>query len=283
MSDQRTALVLGGGGITGIAWELGLLAGLAESGVDLSSADFVVGTSAGSVVGAQVTSGADLEALYARQLEPPVGEQVARMTRSMLAQYGWAMLRSRARDVEFRRRVGALALAAEKAGLTPTEQERIDVIGARLLRSQWPERPLVTTAVDAETGEFRTFDRDSGVPLVQAVAASCAVPGVYPPVTIDGRRYVDGGMRSAANADLAQGYDSLVVLAPIPRGIGPMASVDAQVTGMVSRVAVVSPDRNSRTAIGRNVLDPAARAPSARAGRAQGASVAGRITEVWTA
>jgi len=90
-------------------------------------------------------------------------------------------------------------------------------------------------------------------------------------------------MRSAANADLAQGYDSLVVLAPIPRGIGPMASVDAQVTGMVSRVAVVSPDRNSRTAIGRNVLDPAARAPSARAGRAQAASVAGRITEVWTA
>jgi NTE family protein len=281
MSDQRTALVLGGGGITGIAWELGLLAGLAESGVDLSSADFVVGTSAGSVVGAQVTSGADLEALYARQLEPPVGEQVARMTRSMLAQYGWAMLRSRARDVEFRRRVGALALAAEKAGLTPTEQERIDVIGARLLRSQWPERPLVTTAVDAETGEFRTFDRDSGVPLVQAVAASCAVPGVYPPVTCDGRRYVDGGMRSAANADLAHDYDRLVVPAPIPRGIGPMASVDAQVTGMVSRVVVVSPDKDSRTAIGRNVLDPAAREPSARAGRAQAASVAQRVAEVW--
>ena len=96
------------------------------------------------------------------------------------------------------------------------------------------------------------------MPLLHAVAASCAVPGVYPPVRIDGRRYVDGGMRSAANADLAQGYDRLVVLAPIPRGVGPMASVDAQVTGMVSRVAVVSPDAASRKAIGRNVLDPAA-------------------------
>jgi NTE family protein len=282
MSDQRTALVLGGGGITGIAWEIGVLAGLAESGVDLSGADLVVGTSAGSVVGAQLTSGAELEALFARQLEPPVGERVARMTRSNLAQYGWALLRSRGRDVEFRRRVGALALAAEKAGLTPTEQDRIDVIGSRLVSSEWPARPLLTTAVDAETGEFRSFDRDSGVPLVQAVAASCAVPGVYPPVTIDGRRYIDGGMRSAANVDLAAGYDRLVVLAPIPRGVGPVASVDAQVTALVSRVAVVSPDRASRTAIGRDVLDPAARAPSARAGRAQAASVVERVAEAWT-
>jgi NTE family protein len=283
MSDQRSALVLGGGGITGIAWEIGVLAGLAEAGVDLSRADLVVGTSAGSVVGAQVTSGAELEAMYGRQLEPPTEEKVARMARAALARYAWALLRSRGRDVEFRRRVGQLALAAEKAGLTPSEQERLHVIGSRLVGKDWPERSLVITAVDAETGEFRTFDRDSGVPLLQAVAASCAVPGVYPPVSIAGRRYIDGGMRSAANADLAQGFDRLVVLAPIPRGIGPMASVDAQVTGMVSRVAVVSPDRHSRTAIGRNVLDPAARAPSAQAGRAQAATVAERVAEVWSA
>ena len=104
------------------------------------------------------------------------------------------------------------------------------------------------------------------------------MPGVYPPVTIDGRRYVDGGMRSAANADLAADYERVVVLAPIPRGIGPMASVDAQVTGMVSRVAVVSPDGASRAAIGRNVLDPAARAPAARgrAGAGGGGGRAGR-------
>jgi NTE family protein len=281
MSDQRTALVLGGGGITGIAWEIGLLAGLAEAGTDLSAADLVVGTSAGSVVGAQVTSGAGLEARYGRQLEPATSETAARLNRATVVQFGWAMLRSRGRDVEFRRRIGALALAAEKAGITPSEQERLDVIGARLAGTDWPERDLKITAVDAGTGEFRVFDRDSGVLLLSAVAASCAVPGVYPPVTIDGRRYVDGGMRSAANADLASGYDRLVVLAPIARGIGPMASVDAQVTGMVSRVAVVSPDKDSRTAIGRNVLDPAARAPSARAGRTQAATVAAQIAEVW--
>ncbi|RBY95860.1 patatin-like phospholipase family protein [Blastococcus sp. TF02-8] len=283
MSDQRTALVLGGGGITGIAWEIGVLAGLAEAGVDLTGADLVVGTSAGSVVGAQVTSGAPLEEMYARQLEPPAQEKVARVGRGTLARYAWAMLTSRGRDVEFRRRIGALALAAEKAGLTPTEQERLDVIGSRLVSAEWPERDLTITAVDAASGDFRTFDRRSGVPLLQAVAASCAVPGVYPPVTIEGRRYVDGGMRSAANADLAQGYDRLVVLAPIPRGVGPLASVDAQVSGMVSRVAVVSPDQASRTAIGRNVLDPAAREPAARAGRAQAAAVVAQVGEVWTA
>jgi NTE family protein len=281
MSDQRRALVLGGGGITGIAWEIGVLAGLAEAGVDLTGADLVVGTSAGSVVGAQLTSGADLETLFARQLEPPTGEKVARMTRAALARYAWAVLRSRGRDVEFRRRVGALALAAEQAGLTPTEQERLDVIGSRLVSREWPDRDLRITAVDAGTGEFRVLDRTSGIPLLQAVAASCAVPGVYPPVTIDGRRYVDGGMRSAANADLAEGHDRVVVLAPIPRGMGPLASVDAQVTGMVARVAVVSPDDASRRAIGRNVLDPAARAGSARAGRAQAADVAAEVTEVW--
>jgi len=282
MSDQRTALVLGGGGITGIAWEIGVLAGLAEAGVDLTGADLIVGTSAGSVVGAQVAAGAELSAMYARQLEPAAGEKAARLNRATIAQFGWAMLRSCGDHDAFRSRIGSLALAAEKAGLTPSEQERLDVIGARLVSTEWPERPYVCTAVDADSGEFRTFDRDSGVPLVSAVAASCAVPGVYPPVSIDGRRYVDGGMRSAANADLAAGYDRLVVLAPIPRGIGPMASVDAQVTGLVARVAVVSPDKHSKAAIGKNVLDPAFRAPSARAGRAQAVAVVEQIAEVWT-
>jgi NTE family protein len=283
VSDQRSALVLGGGGITGIAWEIGVLAGLADAGLDLSTAGLVVGTSAGSVVGAQVTCGAELPFLYERQLEPSAREQVARMTRAGLARYGWALLRSRGREEDFRRRMGALALAAERAGLTPSEQERLDVIGSRLVSLDWPARSLVVTAVDADTGRFHAFDRDAGVPLLQAVAASCAVPGVYPPVTIGGRRYVDGGMRSAANTDLAAGYDRIVVLAPIPRGVGPMASVGRHLAGLGgARVAVVSPDAASRTAIGRNVLDPAARAPSARAGRAQAPAVAEQVAAAWT-
>jgi NTE family protein len=221
--------------------------------------------------------------MYQRQLAPPANEKAARMTRAALARYAWAMFRSHRDDAAFRRRVGMLALQAAKGGLTPPEEERLAIIGSRLVSQEWPTaRRLVITAVDAETGEFHPFDRDSGVPLVQAVAASCAVPGVYPPVTIGDRRFVDGGIRSASNADLATGYDRVVVLAPIPRGIGPISSVDAQVSGLVARVAVVSPDENSKTAIGRNVLDPAARAPSAQAGRAQAKAMLDRVAEVWT-
>jgi NTE family protein len=281
MSAQRTALVLGGGGITGIAWELGVLAGLVEAGVDLSSADLVVGTSAGSVVGAQLRSGVDLQTLYARQLEPAGRERAARLTRGMLARYGLAMLLARRDDAAFRRRLGELARTAADSGRTPTEEQRRAVIAARLPHAEWSDRSFVVTAVDAESGEFTTFTRESGVELVAAVGASCAVPGVYPPVTIDGRRYMDGGMRSAANADLAAAYDRIVVIAPLPRGVGPMTSVDAQVTGLVSRVAVVSPDDASLAAIGKNVLDPAAREPAARAGRAQAAGLAARVAEVW--
>ena len=280
MSQQR-ALVLGGGGVTGIAWEIGLLTGLADAGLDLTSADLVVGTSAGSVVGAQVTSGAPLPELFDRQLRLSASERAHRMSRADLARFALAMVLSRGRDLEFRRRIGALALRTARAGATPSEEERLGVIRSRLVSEEWPERALTVTAVDAESGEFRTFDRSSGVPLVSAVAASCAVPGVYPPVSIDGRRYVDGGVRSAANADLAQGYERVVVLAPIPRGFGPVSSVDAQVTGMVARVAVVPPDEGSKAAIGKNVLDPAARRPSAEAGRAQARSVVDRVAEAW--
>jgi NTE family protein len=281
MSEQRTALVLGGGGITGIAWEIGVLAGLADAGVDLGTADLVIGTSAGSVVGAQLRSGVDLDTLYERQLEPAGTERVARLGRRNLARYGVAMLLARRDDAAFRRRVGAVARAAADSGRTPTEAERRAAIASRLPDPEWSDWALVVTAVDAESGEFTTFTRESGVELVAAVGASCAVPGVYPPVTIAGRRYMDGGMRSGANADLAAAYDRIVVIVPLPRGVGPMASVDAQVTGLVSRVAVVSPDRASLTAIGKNVLDPAARAPSARAGRAQAASVVDRVREAW--
>src|SRR4051812_18999321 len=278
----RTALVLGGGGIAGIGWEIGLIAGLAEAGVDLTTANLVVGTSAGSVVGAQVACAADLEEMYSRQLEPPVDEKVARMTGANLARYGWALLRSLGRGVEFRRRVGALALAAEEAGLTPSQQERLDVIGSRLVSPSWPERALVITAVDAATGEFVPFDREAGVPLLLAVAASCAVPGVYPPVTIGARRFIDGGIRSTANADLAQGCDRLVVLAPLPRGMGPMAGAEAQARRVVPAAVVVAPDAASRAALGRNVLDPASRAGSARAGRAQAHVVLDQVAGAWT-
>jgi NTE family protein len=273
------ALVLGGGGVTGVAWELGLIAGLVEAGVDLRRADVVIGTSAGSSVGAQLTSGADLEELYERQLAGPSAEIPARLGIGGLARYASTMVRHRKDPQTGRARLGRLALEAA----TVPEAERRAVIAARLPSHEWPATRLLVTAVDAHTGEFRVFDADAGVPLVDAVAASCAVPLVWPPVTIGDRRWIDGGVRSPVNADLAAGYDRVVVVAPLTRAVGPMAAPAqvAELRAAGARAVLVAPDAAATRAIGRNPLNPARRAPAARAGRAQAAAVAAEVRSAW--
>jgi NTE family protein len=279
MTAARKALVLGGGGITGIAWELGVIAGLAETGLDLTSADVVVGTSAGSVVGAQILTGAAIEELYAEQLKDATDVAGARigagaLVRLVIASV-WPGEARRGRAY-----LGHAALAAR----TGPESERREVFESLLQGRSWPERRLLITAVDAETGQARVFDRDSGVALTDAVAASCAVPIVWPPITIEGHRYIDGGVRSITNADLASGCERVVVLAPVTLALRRSGRIAAQLAalGPGVRSAVVSPDAEARQAIGRNVLDPAHRAASARAGRRQAGSVVGAVRAVWS-
>ena len=272
--------MLGAGGEAGIAWEVGLLAGLAERGTDLTTADLVVGTSAGAGVAARASSGVSLAALYEKQLAPVDGEIVARMGPRAIAGFLWAVGLARRNPVRARVRLGRLAVRAR----TGSAAGRRAVIAARLGTHDWPAGHLLITAVDADTGELATFDSGSGVDLVDAVGASCAVPGVWPPVTINGRRLMDGGMRSPANADLAAGYDRVVVVAPIMRGMRPMPSVPDQVAELcrsVQAVAMVAPDAAAVAAFGRNMLDPRTRAPSARAGYAQAAAVVADVAAVW--
>ncbi|WP_117211925.1 patatin-like phospholipase family protein [Allorhizocola rhizosphaerae] len=278
MTGSR-ALVLGGGGVTGIAWEFGVLAGLTEVGVDVTGADLVVGTSAGAVVGAVIASGAPVRDRYEAQLAPAHDELAARLGPGLLARYAWALAISRSPQ-RFGARMGALALAAK----TVPAQARREVIASRLPVGDWSDRALKVTAVDASTGKFVVFDRDSGVPLVDAVAASCAVPGVWPPAEINGRRYIDGGMRSAANADLAAGASSVVILAPVVRGGGVLQPPQRQAEALRARgarVVLVHPDPAALRAIGRNVLDPARRRPAAEAGFTQAATVSDAVAEVW--
>ncbi|MDG4865763.1 patatin-like phospholipase family protein, partial [Streptomyces sp. T-3] len=224
-----TALVLGGGGLTGVGWEIGILHGLAEQGLDLGNADTVIGTSAGSVVGAQLTSGRlGLDALYERQLVDPKGEIAASMGAGMFARYALNVLRSRTPEA-YGKHLGRMALAAR----TAPEAARLAVIAQRLLSHDWPEEQhLVVTAVDAATGAFQAIDSGSGIKLVDAVAASCAVPGIWPPVTIDGRRFIDGGVRSSANADLAAGYAKVVIIAPMALGGGPLPTPAKQAAAL---------------------------------------------------
>jgi NTE family protein len=277
----QRALVLGGGGVTGVAWEIGILTGLAEQGIDLSEADLVVGTSAGSVVGVDVRSGVPMAEFYQAQLAPPTGEIKAKLGLMVLLKYARAMAFTSDPAVA-RARIGAMALRAK----TGPESGRRSVIESRIPIRRWPAQALKITAVDAATGEFTVFDAASGVSLVDAVGASCAVPGVWPPVSIDGKRYIDGGMRSAANADLAAGFDRVVVIAPLTRGFGAIARLSGQVrelTAGAAEVMVVEPDQAAVRAIGRNVLDPARRAAAARAGHAQAAAAAGAVAAIWSA
>lgn len=281
---QGKALVLGGGGVTGVAWELGILVGLYDSGLDLRDANLVVGTSAGSVVGAQITSGADLERLFDAQLISPEQSRERAMTfdqRAMEA-FGALLAAGPADPLAIRARIGAFARNAA----TVPEPERRTIITSRLPTRDWPAEPVLRiVAVDTETGQERIFDRGSGVSLVDAVGASCAVPGVWPPVTIDGRRYMDGGMRSANNADLARGYRRVVLLSPLGLiDMGPLGNARDEVALLEregATVGVVTPNEASVAAIGANVLDPAQRAAAAQAGREQGRGLATSLRSVW--
>jgi len=248
------ALVLGGGGVAAIGWETGLLKGLRDAGADISAADLIVGTSAGSVVGAQIATDCDLDDLYARQLQPPdpAFERLPAVGVAALGRVLAPFLRGGPMTQETLARIGALALQAA----TEDESGRLATIRARLPIHTWPDRRLLITGVDAASGAFVTWDRASDVPLPLAVAASCAVPVLYPPITIHGRRYIDGGTRSSTNADLARDF---------PRSQG-------------SRVELILPDAATLAAMGANPFDPVRRAAAAQAGLAQAASCAAAVS-----
>lgn len=290
------ALVLGGGGPVGIAWEAGLLNGLADQGVDLSAADFILGTSAGSFVGAYLAMGNDVRRMAApfmamRDAPPPDAAPAAAppdTTGLMAMMAEVAAGRRPAQEVLVE--IGAYAAAAR----TQSEEAFIQSLG-RFIAGQpedaWPERRYACTAVDIETGAFQLWDNGSGVGIARAVASSCSVPGVFPPITLNGRRYMDGGMRSTTNADQAAGYDVVAVVAVRTDGgqQGEAAeTMRARLEGELealraagSKVILITPDAASQAAFGPNLLDARRRPPAAEAGLAQGHAQAEALRTAW--
>lgn len=290
------ALVLSGGGLVGTAWESGLLAGLSESGVDLARADLIVGTSAGSFVGAQVAMGRSassiVEAILAEDPEwsfstggrpmkvPDMSVLLAKMAEAV----------SGVRPAEqVRAEIGTWALSTETR---MSEKEFIASFRRSfggLPEDFWPERPYACTAIDAADGSFAVWNKDSRVHLVDAVASSCAVPGLFPPITIRGRRYIDGGMRSPTNADAAKGYDAVAVV-EFRAAIDPAMAehfekaLDRELDILRSsgaRVELIVPDSASIEAFGPNPMDPSRRKGAATAGVAQGKASADHLREFW--
>ena len=271
--------MLAGGGLAGIAWEIGILRGIADASPATADAlrrsDVLVGTSAGSAVAAQLISELSLDALFERQLETSTTELNPNVGIEEITELFLAAMTQPGSTAEKLRRIGSVALSAD----TVPEIVRREVIEHRLPEHDWPQRVLRISAIDTATGELVTLDGNSGVNLVDAVAASCAVPGVWPPVTIGGARYMDGGVGSTVNIELAADCDSVVVLvpqgrtSPSPFGTGAVEEVD----NFSGSAYAVFADDESLDAFGPNPLDPACRAPSARAGRAQGRLAAGEV------
>ncbi len=299
---HNLALVLGGGGAAGNAWEIGIIAGLAEAGLDMTeAADLAIGTSSGATAAAQLGSGIPPAKLFASVLSPPVQpvrqnrERPPALTMATVFERMRAISANATSAVDLQRAMGAFGLECDPV-LASTAGHHRSVVAARLPRHEWPARPMIVVAVNAHTGELATFDRESGVDLVDAVTAATALPGSSPTININGTHYINGGVRSAENADLASGYANVVVLSPfggrsrtLPEGQfeglrrPPEWGMDLE--GQVealrlqgSRVEVITPDADSQAAMGTNQMDPATRTPSARAGFDQGQREATRVT-----
>ncbi|MFI5084883.1 MAG: patatin-like phospholipase family protein [Actinomycetales bacterium] len=289
------ALVLGGAGSAGNAWLIGVIAGLIDAGLDVTEADLIIGTSAGSTTAAQIT-GASPNQLLADILSAAplqrtgrtgsdgghvrLGQVVDNMRRTS------EIIAAADDPADMRRRLGAAALDIDAASDGSRQTQWRATVAARLPSLHWPERTVLIPAVNAHTGEPVVFDRHSGVDLVDAVAASCSSGSAY---RIGDSRYIDGGYRrSSENADLAAGYGRVLVLspfggrsrAPLEWGMHLAAQVD-ELRASGSRVETIMPDSDSEHMFGANAMDLSLRPHAARAGYDQGRVLAGQLAEFW--
>ena len=288
------ALVLGGGGSTGNAWLIGVIAGLLDAGLDVTTADLTIGTSAGATAAAQLAGATPTELLAAilatapQQRTGPVGSDRGRVQIRPVADHLeriGKIIASAEDAADMRRRMGAAALDMDAASDGSWQSQWRATVASRLPSQCWPHRAVLITAVDAHTGEPVVFDRHSGVDLADAVAASCA-SGL--PYRIGDNQYIDGGYRRNENADLAAGYGRVLVLSPFGgRTLQPLdwgmqlaAQVD-ELRERGSRVETIFPDSSSEHLFGANAMDLSLRPPAARAGYEQGRALAEQLAEFW--
>jgi NTE family protein len=294
---KNRALVLSGGGPICEAWQSGLVAGMADNGLNLSTADLIIGTSAGSIVGAQLamtrapSSMRALEAARQASMPPPppsgTKSQPPMLDEAMLGKKLRELAEGKRPPAQVRAEIGAWASSAHPV---MSEDAFVNIYSRLFPDKAWPQTPFECVAVNAEDGSIKIFSKDSGVDLAHAVAASCAVPGIFPPITIDGHRYIDGGMRSLTNADLARGYKSVIVFnfiasprtTVIAKSFGALSDRELKVLrDSGSTVESITPDAPSLAAFGPNLQDPNRRPAAYAAGIGQGRREAAKLNSIW--
>jgi NTE family protein len=245
---------LGGGGVFFVAWQVTYLEQLAQRGVDLKGADRVVGTSAGSLVGAILEGG------HLRRFEREVSlfSKTPALVSALAPAGSLKPSQQRALDAftaaqsaepDLLRSIGHDALAA----LTPSANKMARSVSLMLLSRTWPSPSLHITCVDTFTGERCVVTHEAGVRIERAVAASSAVPGIFSPQPIGDRRCMDGGVSgSGTHLDLLAGADRVVVLSlvdPSPKPVGAMTQASgafqaevAQLEASGSQVFLRSPE-----------------------------------------
>jgi NTE family protein len=268
-----SVVVLGGGGIWGVAWMVGIVKGLAERGIDLTQARAFIGTSAGAIVGSQVAYGYSPTELFTRQTVPAKQPPERPQQNSGLAQLMAMMQRQWESPQARTRAIAEFALNTATNDAPEKEAEIAERLGVPT--NEWPARALSITAVDTATCELCVFNAQSGIGLIEAVAASCAVPGVRPPRAIKGRIYMDGGLwRNAENAHLARGEGSVLIVSPFGARMTAMPqslqSDTEELRQSGSRVALIVGDDEALSTVGAaGPLDPSIRVAAAEAGSAQ--------------
>jgi NTE family protein len=295
-------LVLGGGGVLGERWLMGVLAGIEDgTGFDLRQCEYFVGTSAGSIVAARLAAGLspNRPATTGAELAPAPARAPATMTSTALAAArgagrwtfaAWSPLvplaLAAARPPGALLRAGLLARAPRHTRTLDDLGEHVERQGARF------DGRLRITAVDRHRGRRVVFG-SPGAPyatVARAVQASCAVPWIFAPVKIGGEEYVDGGVWSATNLDVAPAGRDTHVLCLNPtagvNGAHPVltlarraarSAVAIEAAALRRRGAIVqaiAPDAGAAAVMGADFMDPGPRAAVLAAGYEQGLRVA---------
>jgi NTE family protein len=261
---------------------------MADAGLEVRNADLIVGTSSGSRVALHLASGDAHEDAFQQRIQP-FPSSPARPPAGDWARHRDAVVRAKeggGSPAEILREIGRLALAAAPG---TSGASRREIVAAQLPMTAWPEKRVLIVTVNADRGERRAFDRDSGIDLVDAVIASTASLGA-PPILFQGEHYIDGGFYSTDNADLAIDFDRVMILAlKRPPEIPSMSLVSLDETVKTlqdhgARVELIQPDETTLAALAAagGVLSPAISAPAAKAGRLQGGRVVSeRLLSFW--